>query len=82
MYELTWHPKAAKYVEKLPREIAKRILDSMDVVAQNPFGYLEHFEGEGYKLRIGDYRAIVDLDFKEKILKIRIFDKRKRVYDR
>ena len=25
-YEIIWHPKAAKYVEKLPQHIAKRIL--------------------------------------------------------
>lgn len=25
-YSLAWHPKAAKYVENLPKEIAERIL--------------------------------------------------------
>ncbi|MDO8643322.1 MAG: type II toxin-antitoxin system RelE/ParE family toxin [Candidatus Woesearchaeota archaeon] len=79
-WEISWHPKAGKYVEKLPHSIAKRILDKFDEVAQEPFRYLEHFEGEGYKLRIGEYRALIDVDFEKKILKVRIFDLRERIY--
>lgn len=79
-YYIIWHPKAAKYLESLPHGTAKRILDKFDEVAVDPFRYLEHFEGEGYKLRIGDYRAILDVDLQNKILKVRVFDKRGRIY--
>lgn len=79
-YEIIWSPKAAKYVESLPLEMSKRILQKFDEVAKNPFRYMEHFEGEGYKLRIGEYRAIIDVDFQKRILKVRIFDIRGRIY--
>jgi len=79
-YEIIWHPKSAKYLESLPKDMAKRILDKFDEVSVDPFRYLEHFEGEGYKLRIGDYRALIDVDLKNKILKVRVFDKRGRIY--
>ena len=79
-YEIVWHPTAAKYVEKLSQHIAKRILDKFDEVVVDPFRYLEHFEGEGYKLRIGDYRALIDVDLGKRILKVRVFDKRGRIY--
>ena len=79
-FEITWHPKAAKYVDKLPKHLSVRILNKLDEVVLNPFRYLEHYEGEGYKLRIGEYRALVDVDFHNSILKIRVFDKRERVY--
>lgn len=81
-YEIIWHPAAAKYVEKLPKNIALRILSKFDEVAKNPFHYLEHFEGEGYKLRLGEYRAIIDIDSEKKQLKVRVFDIRGRVYER
>lgn len=29
-YLISWHPKAAKYVENLPKNISKRILESFD----------------------------------------------------
>ena len=80
-YEIIWHPKAAKNLEKLPKEFIQRILSKCDEVAEDPFRYLEHFEGEGYKLRIGDYRAVIDVDFEKQILRIRLFDHRKRVYE-
>ncbi len=79
-WEIIWHPKAAKYVETLPKDIAIRIFHKCDEVSENPFRYLEHYEGEGYKLRIGDYRALIDIDFQNKRLKVRVFDKRGRVY--
>ena len=80
-YEIIWHQKAAKYLENLPKNTAIRILDKIDEVLNEPFRFLEHFEGEGYKLRIGEYRLIIDVDFESKILKVRLFDKRGRVYD-
>jgi len=32
------------------------------------------------KLRIGDYRALIDIDFENKILIIQVFDKRGKIY--
>ena len=40
----------------------------LEEIKENPFRYLEHYEGIYYKLRIGDYRALIDMDFKKKIL--------------
>ena len=55
-------------------------IDKFDEISVDPFRYLEHFEGEGYKLRIGEYRALIDADLQKRILKIRVFDKRGRIY--
>jgi len=79
-WTFVWHPKAAKYVESLPNELAKRILKKIDEVSADPFRHIEHFEGSAYKLRIGDYRALIDIDFEKQILKVRVFDKRERIY--
>ncbi|MBI3050828.1 hypothetical protein HYY74_00035 [Candidatus Woesearchaeota archaeon] len=58
-------------------------MGKLDKVAVNPFRYLEHYEGaEVYKLRIGDYRMLIDVDFTNKVLKIRVLDHRSRVYER
>lgn len=56
------------------------MLDSQLIWA---FYALAHSEGEGvYKLRIGNYRALVEIDFKNRILYILVFDKRGRVYEK
>lgn len=81
-WEITWHPLALKFLEKLPIIISERILKKLDIVAEDPFRYLEHFEGQPYKLRIGDYRALIDVDFSENSLLILVLDKRGRIYKR
>ncbi len=80
-FQVEWHPKASKNLSKLPKGTIKRVFDKIDEVKEDPFRFLEHFEGQNfYKLRIGDYRALIDIDFQKKILKIQVFDKRGRVY--
>ena len=81
MFEIQWSPKASKNLSRLPKELVERIFEKMDQVKQNPFRFLEHFEKKKvYKLRIGDYRALVDVDFNKEKLYIQVFDKRGRVY--
>mgnify|MGYP001588080518 CR=1 FL=1 len=82
-YSIKWHPKAHKFLKSLPNDIIKRVLNKFDLLAQDPFRFLEHYEGENaYKFRIGDYRALIDVDFQNKILLVRLFDKRERIYER
>ena len=81
-YSIIWKPKPLKFLNKLQKDIALRILDKIDSVNDNPFRYLEHYEGEDcYKLRIGHYRALIDVNLKDRILIIE-FDKRERIYNR
>ncbi len=69
-----------KFLEKLPKNISDRIIEKFEQIKENPFRYLEHYEGNYYKIRIGDFRALIDIDFQRKILFVRIFDKRGRIY--
>lgn len=82
-YLVKWNPKPLKFLEKLPKEMSVRIVNKLEIVKNDPFHYVEHYEGaDVYKLRIGDYRLLIDIDFTSKILKIRILDHRRRVYER
>jgi mRNA interferase RelE/StbE len=83
-WDLRWNPRAFRFLDKLPKNVALRVIDKLEQVRANPFHYLEHFEGDKslYKLRIGDYRLLVDVDFSKKTLTIRVFDHRSKVYER
>ena len=74
--------KAQDFLDKLPQNISLRIINKLEQIKENPFHFLEHYEGEYYKLRIVDYRALMDIDFQRKIIWVRIIDKRGRVYKR
>ena len=69
-----------RFLQKLEKQVAERILNKLDKIALDPFHYLEHYEGNSYKLRIGDYRIIIDINQRDKILTIQVFDNRGRVY--
>lgn len=80
-YEIEWSSQSLKVIKKLSTKDAERILKKLDDVAFNPFRYLKHFEGDSlYKLRIGDYRALLEIDNEEKIIFIQVLDKRGRIY--
>ena len=70
-----------KFLIKLPEDIPQIIKNKLKEIKENPFHYLEHYEREDvYKLRIGNYRALIDVDISRKILFVRVLDKRDRIY--
>ena len=81
-YTIEFGPKAKKFMKNLPVNISLQIINKLKQIKQDPFRFLKHFEGEYYKLRIGTFRALVDVDVKEKVIFIEVFDKRGRIYKR
>jgi len=81
-YRIELSPQSEKFLDNLEKFEALRIINKLKEVCKNPFRYLEHYEGYGYKLRIGDYRLLIDVDFHNKVLKVRVLDKRGRIYKR
>ena len=81
-FSIDWDEKALSFLGKLPRNISERIFNKVESIKDNPFHFLEHYEGKYYKLRIGDYRALIDIDFDKKILIVQVVDKRGRIYKR
>jgi len=79
-FSIEWDEKALVFLKKLPKNISERIFNKVESIKENPFHFLEHYEGKYYKLRIGDYRAFIDINFEKKILIIQVLDKRGRIY--
>lgn len=74
--------KAAEWLEKAEGEIQERILKKLNDVAGFPEHYLKRLRGSPYyRLRVGDYRVIIDWKKDEDTLLVRRIDKRDRVYD-
>lgn len=81
MFKLEYSSQSKKFLKNLDMQFVKRIIDKLEEVSKNPFHYLEHLEGNNYyKLRIGSYRALIDIDFERKILFVQVLDKRSRIY--
>jgi len=85
MYEVEFRPQATQDFEKLDRAVADRLLKKLRWLAQNfdsikpesltgPFAHL-------FKLRVGNYRVIYEINFQKKALVVRIIGHRREVYD-
>ena len=75
-YAVKLHPKVQDFLNKLDRHVAQRIRKRLELLKNDPFNYLDHFEGDYYKFRIGDYRALIDVDKTRKIVFVRHLDTR------
>ena len=82
MYEIIFSEKAEKQLKKLEKDIQSRIISVLERIRIRPESYIERLVGEQvYKLRVGDYRVIMDLDKNRLIILILKVGHRKNVYD-
>ena len=72
MYKITFKKEAAKSLSRLPRNVAITIREKLEDIADNP--YAEHpnakkLQGrEGYRLRIGDWRVIYEIQNEQLVI--------------
>ena len=82
-FKVKLHPKVDKFLTKLSISLSERIRTKFQLLKVDPFRYLEHYEGEKcYKLRIGDYRALIDVNIPSKIVFVRVLGHRSKIYKR
>ena len=82
MYELIFEKRALRDLNKLEHHIKERIWNKLQDCKIDPFRYLEPLvEIRGYKLRVGDYRVIIDVEDEIKVLHVLKVGHRKNVYE-
>ena len=82
MYSIQIEQNAELFLKKLNKKDAEVILNKIYSIKENPFRFLKRLKGKKlWRLRIGDYRAIIDIIISmNKIIVIRI-GHRKNIYD-
>ena len=81
-YRILLHPKAARFLEKADaslRDQVKRSLKKLESCPQERGEHLKH--SPFWRLRIGDYRAIYEVDSEREIVIILFIGHRRDVYD-
>ena len=67
--ELRFTERAWGQLRKLPREAARRLVFKLEEATVDPRRHLVRLRGvQSYRLRVGDYRAVVDLDWTAGVL--------------
>ncbi len=81
MYELIFDEEAIDFLQKSEKKIRERIFNKLTSTKKDPFHYFERLTGrQDYKLRVGDYRVISEIDKSTQKIKVTLIGHRKNVY--
>ncbi len=81
MHELRFDEKDISFLEKLPKQLRERIFSKIIASKEEPFRFFRSLEGKDfYKLRVGDYRVIADIN--KNAIEIVLIGHRKNIYKR
>jgi mRNA interferase RelE/StbE len=82
MFQIELTQTSKKFLQKLDKKDADMILNKIFQIRDNPYRYLKKLQGDKlWRLRIADYRAVVDVIVSmNKLIIVRI-GHRKNVYD-
>lgn len=82
-FQIIWSDSATRQLRKLDRPVARRIFEKVGEIADAPHRYVQKLVNSPYyRLRVGDYRVI--LDIQENLLRILVLKvgHRESIYDR
>ncbi len=84
MYRITFTKQAVRDLRKMPRDTALLVRQKLELLAQDPFAKRNsatRLQGrEGYRLRVGDWRVIYEIDQQEIVILVLKVAPRREVY--
>ena len=81
IYSVIYSPRAVKHLEKLPSNIAHNVIKYISELKCDPYHHAHKMKGHSeYRCRIGQYRAIIDINDKEGIIEVLMVGHRNKVY--
>ena len=67
-YEIIFTDTSLKQFKKLEKDIQERIIKALERIRIRPEAYVKKLVGDlGYRLRVGEYRVIIDI-YKDKLI--------------
>ena len=81
-YDVKIKPKALKQLKKLPKEITERILKKVVFIKDTPQSFMKKLESKNiWRLRVGDYRVLIDIYEDKRLIEIIKVGHRKEIYE-
>lgn len=63
VFEIIWSESAVRQLKRLDRTVARRIFAKVGDLRENPFPHVRRLVNSSYyRLRVGDYRVILDIE--------------------
>ena len=81
MYTIEWESNSSEEINSLSKDVALRIYNKVNEISANPEHFIEKMKNmPEFKVRIGNYRAILLFDKANHILRIQAVGHRKNIY--
>ena len=86
MFRVIVSNAARKGAKKMPKEMKEKVLELLDVLESTPIPVdnydIKKMKGlkNTYRIRIGDYRVVYQVDFSDKVVSVIKIEKREVVY--
>ena len=82
LYEIIFSLKAKKQFFRLEKTVQERIIYALERIRIRPESFVTKLIGDpGYKLRVGDYRIIMDIDKNNLLILVIKVGHRKNIYN-
>ena len=80
-YQIFFTDKASKQLKKLEKVDQERIIKSLERIRIRPEAHITKLIGDpAYKLRVGDYRVILEIEKEKLIILVLMIGHRKNIY--
>lgn len=81
-FEIIWSEPAIRSLKKLDRPVSKRIFEAVSRLRDEPHRWVERLVNSPYyRMRVGDYRLIVDIQGAQLRVLVVNVGHRKNIYD-
>jgi len=80
-YEIVFTDTSRKQFKKLEKDIQERIIKALERIRIRPEAHIKKLVGDpGYRLRVGEYRIILDIEKEKLIILVIKIGHRKNIY--
>ena len=84
MFDVSYSNRSKKFLKKADKVIVKRVIEKIEKLRDNPVIHdTKTVEGSKglFRVRVGDYRILYEVDYRNNLIGIIKIDKKPRVYD-
>ena len=84
MLDVSYSNRSKRFLKKADKVLVKRIIEKIEKLREDPIIHdTKTVEGSKslFRIRVGDYRVLYEVDYRNNLIGIVKIDKRPRVYD-
>ena len=85
MFNVEYSRQAEKFLKQADKILAQRLLQKMEELQEKPIIHdtkvIQGYREKLYRVRVGDYRILYEIDYQNNLIGVLKIDKRSKVYE-